>query len=316
MTETTKIIFEKHQIRKTKKQKTAFIEYVQALAAKNGYPCKVEKGTFGARNILVGDCDSAKVLFTAHYDTCARLPFPNFITPKHFLFYLLYQVAAVLLFVFLPTVAVAALIYLGGWVLGIDHATTVQIALFLCDIVLFGCLILLLAGPANKHTANDNTSGVTVLTDLINQLPYDESAKVAFVFFDLEEAGLFGSLGYRSKHRRGTNRQLVVNFDCVSDGEQMLFCVKRKAKAYAPLIETAFTATDTVKPEIATRGVFYPSDQSNFPCGVGVAAMRKSKIGGILYLSRIHTKRDIVYREENIAYLTRGAINLIRTLSK
>ena len=62
MTETTKTIFERYQIRKTKRQKTDFIEYVRSLAVEKGYSCRVEKGSFGARNIVVGDPDSAKVV--------------------------------------------------------------------------------------------------------------------------------------------------------------------------------------------------------------------------------------------------------------
>ena len=95
MTETTREILEKYQVRKTKKQKTAFIEYVKKTAELAGYDFKVEKGAFGARNIVIGDPDSAKVLYTAHYDTCARLPFPNFITPKNILVYLMYQLLIV-----------------------------------------------------------------------------------------------------------------------------------------------------------------------------------------------------------------------------
>ena len=92
MTESTAKVFEKYQVRKTKKQKNAFIEYISSLSTKNGYSTHVEKGILGARNIIVGDPEKAKVIYTAHYDTCARLPLPNFITPKSFLIYLLYQI--------------------------------------------------------------------------------------------------------------------------------------------------------------------------------------------------------------------------------
>ncbi len=86
MTQTTKEIFEKYQVRKSKKQRTAFIEYVKGVASNLGYEAKIEKGSFGSRNIVVGDVDKAKVLYTAHYDTCAKMIIPNFITPKTFLF--------------------------------------------------------------------------------------------------------------------------------------------------------------------------------------------------------------------------------------
>ena len=60
--------------------------------------------------------------------------------------------------------------------------------------------------------------------------------------------------------------------------------------------------------------MFYPSDQANFSRGVGVAALKKTK-GGLLYMDRIHTKRDTVYMEENIAYLTEGAVRLAGSLT-
>jgi hypothetical protein len=60
--------------------------------------------------------------------------------------------------------------------------------------------------------------------------------------------------------------------------------------------------------------VFYPSDQANFSRGVGAAALKKAK-GGLLYMDRIHTKRDTVYMEENIVYLTEGAVRLAGRLA-
>ena len=70
-----------------------------------------------------------------------------------------------------------------------------------------------------------------------------------------------------------------------------------------------------IQVEIATTGVFYPSDQMNFNRGIGVAALNKSK-RGILYMDKIHTPRDTVYDEENIAFLKNGAIKLTKLLSE
>ena len=85
MTPLSEYVFEKFHVRKSKKQKDGFIDYIKEFAKKEGYSCRVEKGSFGARNIVIGDPARAKAIYTAHYDTCARLPFPNFITPKNFL---------------------------------------------------------------------------------------------------------------------------------------------------------------------------------------------------------------------------------------
>ena len=90
MTQTDEKVLTEYQVRKTKKQKSAFIEYVKTYSDSLGYTNSIEKGSFGAKNIIVGDPESAKVVYTAHYDTCARLPFPNFITPKNIGIYLFF----------------------------------------------------------------------------------------------------------------------------------------------------------------------------------------------------------------------------------
>ena len=92
MTSLSREILANWQIRKSKKQKSAFIELIQSHIPE----AKVEaKGS--TRNIVIGDTDSAKVIYTAHYDTCAVMPLPNFITPKNFFFYIVYQFVLVAL---------------------------------------------------------------------------------------------------------------------------------------------------------------------------------------------------------------------------
>ena len=313
MTETTKTIFERFEIRKSKAQKSAFIEYIQQLASERGYSFRVEKGSMGARNIVIGDPDRAKVVYTAHYDTCPVMPVPNFITPKNFFIYLLYQLA-------LSAVMIALVLTVGAGIPSI--ARQAGLAEEICDLLvlpatylaLFGLLYLLMAGPANRHTANDNTSGVTVLVDLLCTLSEEKRDAVALVFFDLEEVGLVGSSAFAKAHKKAMKDRLLMNFDCVSDGTNLLFALRKPAKKFAPAIESAFPQNDEFLVEVTSKGVFYPSDQMNFPFGVGVAALKRTKRGNLLYMDRIHTPKDTVYREENIAYLTEGAIRLIDLL--
>ena len=312
MTETTQTILEKHQVRKSYAQKSTFIQYVQSTAAKLGYQSRIEKGYFGARNIVVGDPDTAKVVYTAHYDTCAVMPFPNFITPKCIWLFLLYQIAVGILMVAIPSVLVTG-IFFGLAACGIEANALLLYDLWL--ILILAVCWLIMAGPANKHTANDNTSGVTTLLDIMTALPEELRGEVAFVFFDLEEMGLFGSAGFASKHKKVTKNTLVVNFDCVSDGNNILFVLRRGAASYTEAIQTAFPSTEAFTVEVASKGAIYPSDQANFARGVGVAALKKTK-GGLLYMDRIHTGRDTVYMEENIAYLTEGAVRLAGSLTE
>ena len=304
MTETTREILDKYQIRKSKKQKKAFASYVERIATDWGYTFRTENGSFGSENLVVGDISKAKVVYTAHYDTAPVLPFPNFITPKNILVYLLYNLAIVLGFF-----AVAVVFGVIGGVLAAIFGFTVGAARSIANIAYLVLLILMLAGPANKHTANDNTSGVTLLIDIMRDLPEDRRSDVAFVFFDLEEMGLFGSASFARAHKEEMKEKLLVNFDCVSDGENMFFVLRDGAKAHRAAIETAFAPKGEFKVDIADKGVFYPSDQAKFPCGVGVAALRSTK-GGMLYMNRIHTSRDVIYQEENIEFLKQGAIEL------
>ena len=93
----------------------------------------------------------------------------------------------------------------------------------------------------------------------------------------------------------------------------MLFALKRTTKKYAELLEKAFISTTDIAVDI-TKSAFYPSDNASFKGGIGVAALKKSKFFGTLYMDRIHTNKDIIYREENIQFLTSGAIKLAQML--
>ena len=301
MTSTTREILDQCQIRKSKKQKTAFIEWLRPVVEGAGFEMKIEKGS-GARNIVIGDVEKAKVVFTAHYDTCAVMPVPNFITPKCIPIYIAYQVLIVLaIFVFVLAITALTRAILPGWEM---------VGYYLA---LFGLCGLMIAGPANKHTVNDNTSGVVTVLDLMQKMPTHLRDKAAFVLFDLEEAGLFGSADFASKHKKTMKGKLLVNLDCVSDGETMLFCFRKKAKQDVDLFRQCFPADTSVESDFVTKGYVYPSDQINFPRGVGVAALNKTK-GGMLYMDKIHTPKDTVYREENIDFRVEGCIRLTEQL--
>lgn len=319
MTKTTKEVFEKYQVRKNKKQKSAFIDYVRGVAEGEGYACKVERGALGARNIVVGNPDTAKVVYTAHYDTCPVLPMPNFITPKCFLLYLLYQLLLVGVVMILPMVLTLGLLTVGLGVISVLVPIPTDVFYVCTMAVMYGVLILvmflIMAGPANRRTANDNTSGVTTLLDIMTDLPQNLRADAAFIFFDFEELGLVGSMSYAKSHRSEMKDKLLVNFDCVSDGGNFIFALRPGALRYKKAIEAAFASEGEFSVEVLSKGVFYPSDQACFPCGVGVAALKRSRRLGILYMNRIHTTRDTVYEEENIAYLVRGARHLTSALA-
>lgn len=302
MTPITKSILTEYEVRKTGKQKQAFRQWLIPILEKNGWAVREEKGSFGARNLVIGDPDTAKVIYTAHYDTCVRLPFPNFITPKSIPIYVLYQI--------LLTIAILAACFAAS-ILAAVIARLIHPGLTLAGyyVGLYGVLGLLLVGPANPHNANDNTSGVTAVVELALSMPPQLREKCAFILFDLEESGLYGSSSFAKKHKRVKKDTLLVNMDCISDGETMLFCFRKDSRKETDRFRTAFIQDSRIRPEFLTKGYVYPSDQIHFNRGVGVSAMRSTK-RGLLYMNRIHTPRDTVYREENIAWLVEGCIRL------
>ncbi len=317
MTEISQTVFDRYQVRKTRKQRDDFRDYLAVVARDLGYPSHEENGALGSRNVIVGDPETARVVYTAHYDTCARLPFPNFITPTNFGIYLLYQLAIVLAFFLLAGIAMVVLTFAMGALsalLDIPKDVAVMIALYGSYALLLAGCYLIIGGPANRHTANDNTSGVITLLELMVALPEARRGDVAFIFFDLEEAGMFGSAGYRSRHKKALKDTLLINFDCVSDGKNILFAVRKQAAPYVAALETAYACSETFDVKVLTRGVFYPSDQMQFPGGVGVAALKKTK-HGLLYMDRIHTDRDTVFEEDNIAFLVEGSLRLTEAIA-
>ena len=309
MTETTKEIFDKYEIRKTKAQREAFVSYVSDVAKNEGYKCNIEAigKNKKLKNIVIGDPDSAKVIYTAHYDTCASIGMPNVITPKCPPLYFLYQL---LICAILYTVPFLIMLVGSKHVLQLTGSTALSYAT-----MLFGYAIiilevaLMLYGPANKHTANDNTSGVTLLLDIMKDMPNEMRDNVAFIFFDLEESGTLGSKLYAKKHPKLQEEAFIVNFDCVSDGKTMLFVAKKEAAKYADKLTEAFQSNGTYEVDVTTKWAIYPSDQRNFKHGVGVSSMNKTK-HGLLYMNKIHTQRDTVYDEDNIEFLKNGAIRL------
>ena len=299
MTPLSEKILAEYQVRKTWKQKTRFIEMLQSEIA----DMTVEEGGFPrSRNLVVGDVESAKIVFTAHYDTCARLPFPNMIFPKNMLFSLLYGVLVAIPFFFVG-IGAGLLMRLTPLDPYLEH----WLAMIVTMAALFGVMLF---GPANRHTANDNTSGVVMLCELIAQRP--EGA--AFVFFDNEEYGLFGSALFRKMHKKSMKSKLLVNFDCVGDGDNILIVANRKArKAHPGAFEQSYASAEG-KRVLIEKSAFYPSDQQGFAVNAAVAALHRAPVAG-LYMNRIHTDRDRILDERNIELLREGSLKLVRAVT-
>jgi len=305
--EITASIFEKYEVRKSKKQKTAFIEYIQGVCQQSGIPCTVEKKGI-SRNVVMGASpEDSTMLITGHYDTCARMIVPNFITPKNPFMFILYQLL------------ITVLLLVPGLIIGVlvGYLTDMMIlAMPIYGIVTLLLCVLMMFGPANKHTANDNTSGTIAVLSSMLAMTSEQRSRVCFVLFDNEEIGLVGSSAFASMHKEVKKSTPVVNLDCVSDGDY-LFAKMAKVDKNSPFgIQFKKAMEDAagkhgMTPVIGTKGI-YPSDQASFKRGIGVACLNRSRLIG-LYMNRIHTSRDTVFTQRNIDCLTEAMVALADT---
>ena len=290
-------------VRKSRKQKEAFRREVTAYLQRLGYSCRVEKGSFGAKNLVFGDSEKAPYLVTAHYDTCARLPFPNMAFPCSMEMTLLYQLA-----ITLGMLAVSALAAgLAGFFLG------KTVGQFLFPFFLLAICGLVIAGPANPNCVNDNSSGVITVLEIARSIPASQRSQVCFVLFDLEEAGLIGSECYRKAHRTAAQRQLVLNLDCVGDGDHIIFLPSRQVRKEPETMQKLRSCGGWYGSKrifVRRKGFsFYPSDQYNFPRAVGICALRRK--GKLLYLSHIHTAKDTILEITNVNLLQAAIVSMI-----
>lgn len=297
-----------YPVRKGKKRKQAFADDVEAFFAANGYTMQREKGNF-ATNLVIGDPEKAKYLITAHYDTCARLPIPNFITPRSLLGFLGYQLLVAFLMLLAPMVIAIPVMKLTDdpfwgsqcWSWGV---------LALCA--------LMMVGPANPSNANDNTSGVVTVLEIAKSLPEQLRGQVCFVLFDLEEAGLVGSSTYRSKHKKAVKHQLVLNMDCVGDGDELYFFPNKKVRKNAAMrnmLQYCQGKTGEKNLTVLTKGFsIYPSDQAGFPYGVGICALHGQ--GKWVYMNKIHTPKDRVLDYTNVNLLRSCIISMLSSAAK
>lgn len=294
-----------YEIRRTVAQKSVFTQDVMAYAQKLGYTTRVESGKRKCRNIIIGNPATAKYLVTAHYDTPAVMLLPNFITPCNPVMFFAYQLLIVFLFF-----AVAFIVSVLLTIFGCDAYAAIYIG-YLTYIALF---LLMLYGPANPHTANDNTSGVVSLLEIISTLPDNLRNSVCFILFDLEEYGTVGSAAYRKAHMAETDAQIVLNLDCVGDGDHIVLFAGKKLRKLPDAMERLRRLSGNYGNKhiaVHEKGfAHYPSDQRNFPLGVGIGVFRKKRGIG-LYCSRIHTRRDTILEQTNVNLLRAALISFI-----
>lgn len=297
-------INELHPIRKNNEQKSRFFDYV----CQNLGQDRVKKEVLEDKhnNIVIGDIEKAKVLFTAHYDTPATALYPNLMMPRNPVLTILYH----MIFPILMALISLAIAYAICHVASIDdrYAGIIFLAPY------FSMFFLATRCFTNKNNKNDNTSGVATVMSIASQV---QSDKVAFILFDNEEKGLLGSKAMAKKYKELLKNKLVVNFDCVGNGNEMLFIAKKGALQNEQYfnMQSVTTEENSIKPYFfSIKGSTGSSDYKSFDCAVGVMACKKGKGPIKFYTSRIHTAKDVVADAKNIDFLSSAMIKFIEKM--
>lgn len=303
-------INQKHPKRRSDAEKGDFRKYVKEKMESRGIKV-LDEATSDAKNtnIVIGDPANAKAVFTAHYDTPASSIFPNIMIPRNIFLFWIYQ--------FVPIIVLLALSLGCGYLVSAIAGGNMGAFLLGYLVVYYALYILFFRSFSNKNNYNDNTSGVATVLSLIDKLSDSERENVAFILFDNEEKGKKGSKAYFRDHENEMCSKLIINFDCVGNGNNIIFISKKGAEEspYHDKLKEAFVSNESF------NVLFYPtklsesnSDYKSFPAGIGCMACKLGKLG-MYYTPRIHTKFDTVADNSNIEFICDCAAKFTSSMS-
>ena len=287
-------------VRKTGGQKQEFRQWLLAELKHAGWKAREETygKTNGSVNVVAGDPEKATVFLIAHYDTPSRMLVPNFISPTNVLAHIAYHVLA-------GTLLVLAALILSFAVSFPLNQPELMLPLFF--VLVMALLFWTAYGPANRRNANGNSSGVAALLATARMIR--KRPEICFVFLDNSERNFLGARSFWRKHHAAADSCLFLNFDCVGDGEHMLFLPSKLCRWDSGLVNAlidAFPQEAGHTPHVLDKGlIYYPSDHRRFKFHVAICACRRMPGIGY-YISRLRTGRDTILDEKNIDYLARG----------
>ena len=293
-----------YPIRRKEEQKESFRKYVLEEAQKLGYDAKVEK-IKEHNNVVIGNPEKAKVIFTAHYDTPAASLLPNLMMPRNIILGYLYVFGYPIILSLLCLAIAYGIVELSK--LPFETTAIIFVVLYL------GSFYLMTRTFVNKHNKNDNTSGVSTILSLMSQ---NQGKEVAYILFDNEEKGLLGSKAYNKTHKEFLENKLVINLDCVGFGKNLIFISKKDAlkHEYYELLKSSVLETNEYTVNFyGTKGSMSNSDYKNFKCGIGLMTCGKKKLVGFC-TPRIHTKYDTLADVRNIEFITENLTNFINKI--
>lgn len=287
----------RHKRQEKENMRTYLIGQLRAL----GYDAKLQDSG-RAVNVVAGDPERVKLIFAAHYDTPLHELLPTVICPTRPATFLLYQALT-------PVLALALCFAVSVGVTFALNRPGLTLPLFI--ILLIGVLAYLRFGPAEKRTANDNTSGVATLLETAEKITPRYRADVAIVFLDGGSESMQGAKGFRKRYPSAKEKP-VICLDCVGSGDEILILPGKGARWNGELLDAingSFENSERKTCYDKVDGlVHYPSDNRAFKNGVAICAVRHVKGFGRCILP---TGKDNVIDDENIGILRDGLVRLV-----
>lgn len=301
-------IYNQYPTRKDEIEKERFRNYVIEEVSKSNYDVEIET-IKKHNNVLIGDIQNAKIIFTAHYDTPATSFIPNYMFPRNKGLWMISH--------FTFPISLGVLSYIFGYLIT-KQIEPLSLRIFLCIFIylslFFSSFYLSMFTFKNKHNKNDNTSGVSTILSLIEK---NDSKDIAFVLFDNEEKGLLGSKAFNEKHKEILKDKFIINFDCVGIGENVLIVVKDKAfkhDYYEYLKQSCVSNEYYHVLYFSNEEARSNSDFRNFECAIGVMTCECKN--NIYYVDKIHTNKDKEANINNIDFLVESFTKLIKNISQ
>lgn len=301
LSKTKDTIISEYGVRFFAKQKKKFREYVKEEMNNLGWDTEIIK-----KNIVIGDIEKAKYVYTAHYDTPGKIP-----AYARWVFKLFGNTSIVLapLLILVILILYTALIGVMAYRLGLE-----KIAYVLVDIPYMFLLIGIFIPNKNNYT--DNTSGVLTLLNIAHEISIQnlDKEEAAFIFFNNEEWGLLGSAEmkkYMKKNNISIENKKMVNFDCVGNGDEILITHGKNDKFAKEIGDRLKRATPYNVEKFRYKGIPLSDDFIFRKIGaIGIIFCKKSKFRGY-YIPNIHCNKDIILDLSNINFLTNQMVGLL-----
>lgn len=267
-----------------RKSKAVFRRYLKNAAEKLKLEYQILPQSKLAKNVIIGNLDTAEYIVGAHYDTPPKIPpfIANNIVAVN-IANIIIPLVAVVLFFFFPLIA------------------SIVTGLYLLSLI----YLLGFFSIANKNNQNDNTSGILVLLYLMRIL---SNKKVVYVFFDNEENGLIGTFLFLSYLRKQNIRLLKKQYlilDCVGRGELFRFISFQKNNIPDNLKKIAEEFKfQNYRFEVKKGSLFELSDHFVFFNYSHVGIMSYEQKGAKYKIKDIHCRKDRFLNLQNIKVIT------------